>query len=360
MMTSSDIINKLRLKLSNLEPSCFEQIEEWRQAAFKSIDSFCDEKRYEFIEKPRIDQEKELANIQGDDIDRTLQLAEIKINELEHLRLTMRPLNLNRQLIVRRQLFPLSHSYRTLHLKTGLESAVGTNDQHLLVHRDDQHLCLLDRNLTLVREVSFSYDTIHGLCWSTTLDRFIIITFKEILLLDEKTMTLTTCPISSKIDWWRGTCSKKNLFLTTVEWGSSIYEFDLRSFQLVKQWYQPLSCSKDEIICDLKYNHGFLVMPIFNKHKQQSRLELRCESTLDCLWATRIHGRHCRCCSIDVNQWLVMDHDDSRFFHISADGKLLETNKYDYHYQQLEDIIPWGQDHIVILTEKTIHLHQLN
>jgi hypothetical protein len=286
-------------------------------------------------------------------------LAEVKVNELEHLRLTVHPLSIDEHLIVRRHLFPLPHPHQTIHLKTGLESAVGTNDQHLLVYREDKHLCLLDRNFNIVEETSFIHDHIHGICWSSTIARFIIITFKEILLLDEKTMTLEKCPVQSKIDWWRGTCSDDILFLSTVEWGSSIYEFNLRSsFKFVKEWHSPVTCQKEEIICDLKYNNGFLATPIFNKHKEQSRLELRSVTTLDCVWSIRIHGR-CRCCSIDVDQWLVMDHDDCRFFHISADGKLLEAGKYDQH-ERLEDIIPWGTDEVVILTKKTINLHKLS
>jgi hypothetical protein len=60
------------------------------------------------------------------------------------------------------------------------------------------------------------------------------------------------------------------------------------------------------LICDLKYNNGFLALPICS---------------------IRIHGR-CRSRSINGDHWLVMDHDDRRFFHISAHGKFLKTNEY--------------------------------
>ncbi|CAF1168013.1 unnamed protein product [Adineta steineri] len=113
-------------------------------------------------------------------------------------------------------------------------------------------------------------------------------------------MILEECPIPSNIDWWRGTCSNDTLYLSSAEWGSSIYEFDLRStFQFVKTWHTPITCEKDEIICDLKYNNGFLAIPIFNKHKEQSRLDLRLSTTLDCIWTINIHGCCCRCCSIN-------------------------------------------------------------
>lgn len=371
----ANTVDKLLVRLSSIEPSSLEQIEEWREVAYRSVDHYCEQKRRELIGKKQLTQQTELEHLQNqinqlnkkhdikqdhyDSINHDIQLTEIKINELEHLRLTVHPLVIDEHLIIRRHLFPLSHPYKTIHLKTGLESAVSTNNQHLLVYREDKNLCLLDRNFTIVKEIPFVHDDIHGVCWSSTVNRFIIITFKEILSLDENKMILEKCPVPSKVDWWRGTCSDDILYLSTVEWGSSIYQFNLRSsFKFVKEWHAPKTCKKEEIICDLKYHNDFLAMPIYNKYQEQSRFDLRSVTTLDCIWSIRIHGR-CRCCSIDVDQWLVMDHDDRRFFHISADGKLLEADKYDQH-ERLEDIISWGIDDIIVLTKKTINLHKLN
>ncbi|UJR29284.1 hypothetical protein I4U23_010498 [Adineta vaga] len=371
-----DIADHLSNRLSSLEPSSLEQLEQWRQTAYRTIDEYCEQKRHDLIEKKQIHEQREVDLLRSrithlidrhdqseesyNSIHHDLQLAEIKINELEHQRFTLRPFNIqDEHFIIRRRLFPLSNPYQSIHLKAGLESALGTNDKHLLVDREGKDLCLLDRNLTLIEEIPFIHNGIHGVCWSSTMSRFIIITFKEILLLDEKSMKLERCSIvPAKNDWWRGTCSNDTLFLSTVEWGSSIYEFQLGgSFKLMKEWHSPITCGKHEIICDLKYNNGFLGIPIYNKNKEDSRFELRSISTMETIWSARIHGR-CRCCSIDVDQWLVMDHDDCRFFHISADGKLLEANKYDQH-ERLEDIIPWGNDDIVVLTKKSIHLHKL-
>ncbi len=53
-----------------------------------------------------------------------------------------------------------------------------------------------------------------------------------------------------------------------------------------------------------------------------------------------------------------MDHDDYRLFHISADEWILKTDKYEY-YQQLEDVITWNEKNIVVLTKKTINLHEI-
>ena len=66
--------------------------------------------------------------------------------------------------------------------------------------------------------------------------------------------------------------------------GSSIYEFNLHSsFEIDKKWYAPVTCRKEEIISDLKYNSSFLTIPIFNKHIEQSHFELCSVTTLDCI-----------------------------------------------------------------------------
>ncbi|CAF1036614.1 unnamed protein product [Rotaria sordida] len=371
----ADTVDQLAVRLSSIQPSCLEQLEQWREAAYRSIDQYCERKRHELIEMKQVHYRQELNQLQQkvnqlianhddrqdhyDSVNHDIQLVEVKINELEHLRLKVQPVSIDEHLITRRHLFPLTHPYRMIHLKTSLESAVGTNDKHLLVDREGKHLCLLDRNLVIVNEISFTHDGIHSVFWASTIGQFIIVTCKNILLLDEKTMTLEKCPISSKVDWWRGTCSEDTLFLLTIEWGSSIYEFNLgSSFKAGKEWHSPVTCKKNEVMGDIKYNSGFLAIPIFNRHRDESRFELRSVINLDCIWSIRVHGR-CRCCQIDVDQWLVMDHDDCRFFHISADGKLLEAGKYDQH-EQLEDIIPWGKDSIVVLTKKSINLHNFS
>jgi hypothetical protein len=364
-------INKLLVRISSVEPRTLEQLERWRKESYQSIDRYCNKKRHDFIEKKKEYLEKELNHLQNKlnestkeqnndhhQINHDLQLIEVKLIELEHLRLTVHPLIIEENLITPQHLFPLPHAHHTIHLKSANESSIGSNEKHLLVEREGKYLSLIDRNFTIVNEISFNHNVIHSICWSSTINRFIIITFKELFILDEKTMIIEKCPISSNLDWWRGTCSDNTLFLSSVEWGSAIHEFDLcSSFQFIKAWHAPITCEKDEIICDLKYNSAFLAIPIFNKHKEQSRLDLRSSTTLDCIWSTPIHGR-CRCCSINGDQWLVMDHDDCRFFHISADGRILTTDKYEHH-QRLEDLIIWNENNIVVLTKKTINLHEI-
>ena len=380
-MSSSDssrllkAIHQLTDCLNKIEPFGLQQLEEWRVEAHLLVDQFCETKRDNLFEFRRDVQHRELEHLQHkverlitdhhltghkiEAIEHEISMAQVKLNEFEHLRITTRPLIIDHRLIFQRTLFPLAHAHRTLQIKSGNECPIGSNEQHLLIDREEKHLTLLDHHLNIVREIPFTHNGIHGICWSTTLRRFIIILFKEIFKFNEDTMAAEPCPIVNDIDWWRGTCSDSTLFLSTVEWGSSIHEFDLRSsFQPIRQWHSPMTCAKDEIICDLKYANDHLAIPISNRTHDTSRIELRSVTTLVCIWSIPIHGR-CRCCSINGDQWLVMDHDDCQFFHISADGRLLKKDKYEHH-QQVEDLIPWGENQLVVLTKKSINLHELS
>lgn len=364
-------IDQLSARLSTVKPFGLQQLKQWRDEAHVLVDEFYRLKRDTLIGKRRDSIKDELEHLKAklarahgkhdlETVEHELEIVDVKVNELEHLRLTIRPMKFDDRLIIQRNLFPLSHPHRTIHLKTGNECPIGSNDQHLLVDREGKHLTLLDHHLNIVGETNFNHDGIHGICWSKTLSRFIIILFREIYLLNEKTMKTEKCSIAHDVDWWRGTCSDDKLFLSTVEWGSSVYEFDLHSssFQRLKVWHSPTTCGKDEIICDLKYSNNHLAIPISHKNRSESRFELRLASTFECLWSVNIHGR-VRCCSINGDQWLAMDQDDFRFFHISADGGILKTDRYEHH-EPLEDLIPWGENQLAVLTKNSVNLHELS
>ncbi|CAF2687781.1 unnamed protein product [Rotaria sp. Silwood2] len=368
-----DTIHKLHDRLSSVEPFCLEELEQWRNTAYQSIDQYCERKRHDLIEKQqekhqinlnhfqnevnRLIKEPNISENQYSLIQHDIHLEEIKLNEFQHFRLTLSPLIIDENLVVQRHIFPLSHHYQTIHMKNNIESSIAVNDKYLLIAREDKYLCLLDRNLNIINEILFTHNGVHSICWSSTINRFIIIALKEILTFDANTMALENCSIPFNENWYRGTCSEDNLFLSTVEWGSSIYEFNLRSsFEFIKGWHSPITCETNEVICDLKYKNNFLAMPIFNDQLEESRIDLRSSTTFECIWSIQIHGR-CRCCSINVDQWLVMDHNDCRFFHISNDGKLLKSDKYNQH-ERFVDILPWGENDMVVLTKKSVNLHK--
>jgi hypothetical protein len=126
------------------------------------------------------------------------------------------------------------------------------------------------------------------MCWSSTLNRFIVITIDKNLLAIER-CDLTHHHNNIFRNWRSGTCSNTNLFLSTDELGSSIYEFTLLpSIQFVKEWSSPISCRNDEGIDDLCYKNGKFAIIIFHQSTNEIRLDLHSSTTLYVIWSIEL------------------------------------------------------------------------
>jgi hypothetical protein len=108
----------------------------------------------------------------------------------------------------------------------------------------------------------------------------------------------------------------------------------LPSIELVKEWKSPDTCACSEIIYSILYNDGTLSVIIKNISEKSLRIELRSAETLDCIWSLQF-DTVCnqkivfRCCLLTSDEWLVTDYETKRLLHITKDGKLKATIKYD-------------------------------
>ncbi|CAF4988800.1 unnamed protein product, partial [Rotaria sp. Silwood1] len=133
--------------------------------------------------------------------------------------------------------------------------------------------------------------------------------------------------------WFSCTCSNQSLYLSTCEWGSSIFQFNLLpSFALIKQWEPPLTCEKHDGINDIKCNNETLALMINDSKTHQKRMELKSTETFDTIWLLHLSiGSDIRlftCCLINYNEWLAIDGTNSHVYHISKDGKFKTNIKY--------------------------------
>jgi hypothetical protein len=173
------------------------------------------------------------------------------------------------------------------------------------------------------------------MCWSVALNRFIVIAGKIVFLVDENTMSIDNVQAIQEQNWLSCTCSDTFLFLSTNGSASSIVKFRLLpSIELVKEWKSPDTCACSEIIHGILYNDGTLRVIIQNNSEKSLRIELRSAETLDCIWSLQL-GIVCnqtivfRCCLLTCDEWLVTDYETKRLLHITKDGKLKATIKYD-------------------------------
>ncbi|CAF0805391.1 unnamed protein product [Rotaria sordida] len=373
----TDEINTLldRIKRESLtESSCLKDLEEWRREAHQIVDRFYETKRKQLINEISKDKTIELDRLKfkidtlireqdatQDQIDLiTEKIRSIKqaIDEFQNLGLIIHPFTIDDNLIVLKSnaFLPLRTASRTMSY-TASNSAMASNEKHVLIE-NESNLCLVNDRLTVTKKTLWTFGDIWGMCWSSTLARFIIVTNNILFILDEKTMTLTQCQISSDKNWYGGTCSNTTLFLSTwqLREGSNIIEYSLPSIQYMKQWQPPLTCNKNEWIEDFEFKNSSLAMIILHSSGRKcGRFELRSSSTLQCLWSIALDGGY-RCYSINYDQWIVIKNKQAEILHISNDGRILEQQQYD---SQIKNVAVLNNNILMIKTADRINLYEI-
>jgi len=256
------------------------------------------------------------------------------------------------------KLFPV---YRTLSGPDGSYAALDSSDQFLLIHQKP-NLCLIGKEMNIVKQVLWAHDGIWNISWSSTLDRFIVVGANNIFLVDERTMSIEAIETIEKRRWLACACSDVSLFLSTNEWGSSLVELRLSpSVIILKEWKSPITCTQDECIYGIAYKNKMCAIIIINNVQKSVRIELRSSETLDRIWSLPLNiifnkDFAFRCCSLNCSEWLVTDCETKRLLHITKDGKLKATIPYNE--------IPYcarmfGSDMLFVSTANGINLHKI-
>ena len=390
----SDEINALgeRLKSIKLENSIgdsHQRLEKWRDDCHKIVDYFFEQKCRELdqsiarkMEKQREEiarmrqklseliQEQEVTHRDIDSLTSTVRDLEREMSKIEQisLKVEIKALVIDDNLIEiedadtnRFDLLALSPISKTINYPRENWVPLACNNRYLLLHQEP-NLCLVDRDLNIIKQNSWIYGTIYDMCWSAALNRFIVINGSDVFLVDEDNMSIENIQTLQKRKWLSCTTSETSLFLSTKVWGSSIMEFSLLpTIELVKQWQSPDTCTRDEVINGIVYNNGTLVMMIKNPSEKTIHIELRSSATLDRLWSVRLNIAYSqnirtRCCLITHNEWLVVDRNTSRIFHISKDGKVKSSTAYN---PPPFCATVFDQDMLAISTARGVNLHKL-
>jgi hypothetical protein len=239
--------------------------------------------------------------------------------------------------------------------------SLASNDRVLLIHQAP-NLCFLDVRLKIVKQMLWSYDVITDICWSSTLNRFIVIARNSMFLVDESTMSIESIETMEKQKWLSCTCFNNKLFLSTNVWGSSIVEMRLLpSVAIIKEWKSPITCGGDECIHDIVYNNGTLAIVIKNKIEKSMRIELRSDKTLDRIWSLSFdivcnESKAFRCCSLNCDEWLIVHSSAGCLLHITRNGKIKTTIPY--------KAIPYraslfGTKMLAVASESEINFHKI-
>jgi hypothetical protein len=307
-----DEINALGERLQTIDVEkkvayCRRKLEEWRAECHEKIDRLFEQKCQELDQLVAIkitQQREEISEVRSklaklmdqqettrQDIDlltSNIHYLEVVMNNIEQtcFQIIIQPLIIDDRSIIfkekKDQEFDLSNDYpihQTIPYPPKSWVPLASNDHHLLFHQAP-NLSLVNQELTIVKQVLWSYDTIWSTCWSSTLNGFIIITKNQIYRLDETTMSIENVQTNKKENWLTCTCSDLYLFVSTNEWGSLILQYSLSlPIELIKQWQPPYSCSKDECIDSIVYNNETLAVMIRNVNEKTNRIELKFSET---------------------------------------------------------------------------------
>ena len=259
-----------------------------------------------------------------------------------------------------KHLFPLERPYQTIQVAEKTSLSMACSKKHILIEQRS-NLCLLDRTLTVVKQIPWPYGHVN-ICWSSALDRFVLVTNKDIFTLDENTMILQECsiPHHNKKDWSCAACSDTRLYLSTMDMSPSLYEYTLcPSLEFVKEWQLFVICPIYESILTFSYGNERLALVISNSQAFLNRLDLHSSITFEVLWSIPL-GMLVRCCPINNDQWIMVNYLESQILHISFDGKILQDYKDKSSSRNpITNAVQWDNDTIITATMKDINLHKL-
>jgi hypothetical protein len=337
--------NCISVRLTSLD-----ELEKWCERAHQEINRFYKRKKHE-IENSLTDEHNYLQN-------RITKLNKEDIDSINHSSRLFDEFHQN--ISKTDDYLPLSDPYQTIDVKNNNFSMAGNGN--LILVKKDSKLCLFDQQLTIVKEIPWPQNLIVDMFWSKTLAQFMVITFKKIFALDEKSTTIKEISIGSgkSNKWYCGTCTNDNLFLSTLGVSPSIFKYTLLPWiQFVREYQPSVSCREDERIQDLSSSNHVLGVLIENSRKTV-RFDICSQKTLERYWSIELDSLiglcGSRACSLENNEWLIIDPSNSQLLHLSSGGKITKKDKYNsspIHAVQLDNNI------LAILTETDLRLHKL-
>ncbi|CAF2052940.1 unnamed protein product [Rotaria magnacalcarata] len=390
----TDEINQLgdRLKTLIIEQTTSNsrrKLQQWRDDCHKKINCLFENKCQELdqIINEKIEQHRkqlneislkiaDLINAQEatrqdvDSLNSAIVHLKTQMNKIEQIgcRIDARPLVIDDSFVAIRKttddeldVSTISPAYSTIYRPQGSHLSLANNDRYLLLHMNP-NLCLFDREMNKVKQILWNQRTIHDMCWSSTLDRFIVLGEKTIFLISENTMSINAVETIKERDWLSCTCSDTVIFVSTNELGSSIIEFALvPTMKSINEWKCPITCTRDDYIDDIVYKKENLALLIMNNTKKSLRIELRSASNLDYIWSIPLDVKciQCitvRCCALTCNEWLIVDHETERLLQITKDGKIKKTVQY--HPGPYRATL-FGENKLVISTSNNVVMHTI-
>ncbi|CAF1343043.1 unnamed protein product [Didymodactylos carnosus] len=221
------------------------------------------------------------------------------------------------------------------------------NEEHVLVYNGTSHLYLYDTDLNFIkrRKIKDSYYMDHferydviDMCWCESLKKILLLTDNHLLefaLSNDRIEVIHTVKRQHNFDFssnfYRCTCSNESLYISYPNGLPLIDEYDLSTFDFLKQWTSPQTCDANAWIESIRCNYSKKQLGLSIMKAREQRIDLREIKTMNFVWSTRIEDvKYLRgLYPLRNNEWFVIESsDDGILFHIHADGTLTSKVKY--------------------------------
>ncbi len=231
-----------------------DKLDEWRLDCYRKIDYLFEQKCQELdqrLAEKLVKQREETIEMQIKlmesihEQETTRQNVDLLTTTIRHLQRRMNnimeksfqinisPLTIDKTLInitetdeYKFDLSTFTPIYKTINYSSESWYSLASNDRFLLLHQTP-NLCLFNRQLLIVKQTEWFHNIIWNMCWSSTLNCFIIIEENNIFLINVNTMAIEDVKNLNEQKWLSCTCSDTYLFLSTRQYCSSIVQFRL-------------------------------------------------------------------------------------------------------------------------------------
>ncbi|CAF0895822.1 unnamed protein product [Didymodactylos carnosus] len=235
--------------------------------------------------------------------------------------------------------------------------SMGVSDINLLYCEKDI-LCLTDRTGHKTNTLWWNGGIVRGICWSTFLDRFLILTRSTLHSLNVQTSEVAQIKQVSdknKANFCRCTCSNQTLLVSFNHTGSVVEEWDMSGeWKIMRRWQPPVSCQQNELIWDIRFScDGAHLGVNVGVDGQSNQFQVRDRSmniVNDITFPWLKHG--CFLLSLPNGQWLTHEWKNKELHIIDRDGKLEQTLTYD---KSVKGAALLGQKCLVIRTDDGEH-----
>ena len=309
------------------------------------------------------DQDLNSLKLQIDSLGKKIKENQIISIQMEMSDLTIDENLINQEIFInyRADLSRLSCSYHSIDRLPLSSDSTAINDKCVLIHQKS-NLMLLNQNLIVLKQKKWPYECIRSMCWSDTLNRFILITSTHLYTVEETTLIIKEICATQAGFHKCCTCSKNSLFILKEAKESFIEEISLRqSFNLIQKFNREKLATEKHRIDSIFYHNGVLALAVNNMSQEKKLIELRLAKHFELIWICMLEDvdyteRIMQISLFGINSWLVLDHGQSTFIEIQNDGKIMR--KFDSK-PSVDHFTVWTNNRLITSTTNTFNFHLL-